>query len=618
MCGICGVISPIVLNDGELTCLRQMNSRMVHRGPDSEGFFADDHVALAMRRLSINDLGGGQQPLFSETGDIVLVCNGEIYNHRQLRIELEALGHCFASHSDAETIVHAYEEYGNQCLRKLRGMFAFALWDKSKDKLLLARDRMGEKPLYLHRDHDGRLWFSSELRSIRAAMAETPRLTAEAFNLFLTFQYVPEPATPFEGVAVLPAGHYLELVSGQVDAPPIPYWDLADAYTDPSRPVAVVKESLDQACQLMGTADVPVAVALSGGIDSSLVAAITARHYPGQLHAFTIGYRGRPATDERGFAAELAKELGIGFTEVELDARDVIEGFPAMMAAMDTPIGDIAAYGYYMVSRAARQAGYPVLLSGMGGDEFFWGYQWVRDAVVRNENLLAGRPVKPSWRQRLFGGKVEQEPDFFGVHADLRNGDGWSRALMPAAVRRSISPKLWLESASLDLSQPVHRAVSSLLNRTWLRSNCLALVDRMSMAHSVEVRLPLLDVELVDRVTGMRNAGLTDWNKPHKWLLVEALRDVLAPEVLARKKQGFTPPVYDWMKGIVSRFVPLIRDGALVRQGLIDPALARGSLSEFDLPFLYKLVLLECWVRLHVEDQPVEELLAEKRPGGHG
>lgn len=617
MCGICGVISPVVLNAGELSCLHEMNARLVHRGPDSAGFFEDDRVALAMRRLSIIDLGGGQQPLFNETGDIAIVCNGEIYNHHQLRSELEALGHCFASHSDVETIVHAYEEYGNQCLSKLRGMFAFALWDKSKGKLLLARDRMGEKPLYLHRDGDGRLWFSSELRSLRAAMTETPRLTPEAFNLFLTFQYVPEPVTPLEGVEVLPAGHYLELAPGQVGASPQAYWDLAHAHTDPSHPVAVVEESLDQACRLMGTADVPVAVALSGGIDSSLVAAITARHYPGQLHAFTIGYRGRPETDERSFAATLAKELGIGFTEVELGTEDVIEGFPAMMAAMDTPIADIAAYGYYMVSRAARQAGYPVLLSGMGGDEFFWGYQWVRDAVVRNENLLAGRPVKRSWRQRLFGAKVEQEPDLFGVHADLRNGDKWSRALMPAAVRRSISPKLWLESASLDLSQPVHRAVSALLNRTWLRSNCLALVDRMSMAHSVEVRLPLLDAELVDRVTGMRNAGLTDWNKPHKWLLIEALRDVLAPEVLERKKQGFTPPVFDWIRGIVGRFAPLLKDGALVRQGLIDPATARGNLSGFDLPFLYKLVLLECWVRLHVEDQPVEELQAWNGAGHH-
>lgn len=618
MCGICGVIAPTVLGHGELSCLRRMNGRMVHRGPDSEGVFEDERVALAMRRLSIIDLGGGRQPLFNETGEIAVVCNGEIYNHRQLRGELEALGHRFTSHSDVETIVHAYEEYGIQCLGRLRGMFAFALWDRRAGKLLLARDRMGEKPLYLHRDPAGRLWFASELRSLRAAMAESPKLTAAAFNLFLTFQYVPEPTTPIEGTEVLPAGHYLELVPGQADASPQPYWDLADAFTDPANPVAVVEASLDQACQLMGTADVPVAVALSGGIDSSLVAALTARHYPGQLHAFTIGYRGRPETDERGFAATLAKELGIGFTEVELATQDVIEGFPAMMAAMDTPIADIAAYGYFMVCRAARQAGFPVLLSGMGGDEFFWGYQWVRDAVVRNEDLLAGRPAPVSWRQRLFGPKLERQPDMFGVHADLRNGDAWSRSLMPATVRASISPKLWLESASLDLSQPVHRAVSSLLNRTWLRSNCLALVDRMSMAHSVEVRLPLLDVDLVDHVTGMRNAGMADWTKPHKWLLVEALRDVLPADLLARKKQGFTPPVFDWMRGIIGRFSPLIRDGALVRQGLLDADQARGNLSGFDLPFLYKLILLECWVRLHVEDQPVAELLAGKAAAAHG
>jgi asparagine synthase (glutamine-hydrolysing) len=171
---------------------------------------------------------------------------------------------------------------------------------------------------------------------------------------------------------------------------------------------------------------------------------------------------------------------------------------------------------------------------------------------------------------------------------------------------------MWLELTSLDLTQPMHRAVSSLLNRTWLRSNCLALVDRMSMAHSVEVRLPLLDVELVDRVTGMRNAGLDDWRKPHKWLLIEALRDSLPPDVLARRKQGFTPPVLKWMSGIVKRFSPLIVDGALVRQGLIDPNRASENLPKFDLFFLYKLVLLECWVRLHVEGQSLVELFADK------
>lgn len=612
MCGISGLISLSTINEADSSVVKEMNQLLHHRGPDSEGIFVAEHVMLAMRRLSIIDLAGGQQPLFNEDLDIAIVCNGEIYNHHELRGELEALGHHFSSHSDVETIVHAYEEYGIECLAKLRGMFAFALWDGKNNKLLLARDRMGEKPLYLHRDGAGRLWFSSELRSLRAAMIKPPRLTAEAFNLFLTFQYIPEPVTPLTDVEILPAGHYLELKPGEIDASFQPYWDLSHAHEDPSQPVAVTEEILDNACRLMGSADVPVAVALSGGIDSSLVAALTSRHYPGQLHAFTIGYKGRPDTDERGFAATLAKELGVGFTEVELDTKDVIESFPALMAAMDTPIGDIAAFGYYSVCQAARQAGYPVLLSGMGGDEFFWGYEWVREAVTRNEALLTGKPVKRSWWQRMFGKKAEQKPDFFGVHPDLRNGDTWSRALMPLDVRDKLPAGFWLDQASLDLSLPMHQAVSNLLNRTWLRSNCLALVDRMSMAHSVEVRLPLLDAQLVDRVTGMRNDGLVDWNKPHKWLLVEALRDALPADVLARKKQGFTPPVRDWMNGIVKRFAPLIADGALVRQGLIDPDQARGGLLGFDLPFLYKLVLLECWVRLHLEGQAVDELLVKK------
>jgi asparagine synthase (glutamine-hydrolysing) len=612
MCGISGLISINKIDDTDSSLVRKMNQRLVHRGPNSEGFFAADHVMLAMRRLSIIDLEGGQQPLFNEAQDIVLVCNGEIYNHHELRAELEARGHRFSSHSDSETIIHAYEEYGINCLAKLRGMFAFALWDRKNNKLLLARDRMGEKPLYFHRDGTGRLWFSSELRSLTAVMAKAPRLTPEGFNLFLTFQYVPEPITPIDGVEVLPAGYFIELSPSSVYAVSQPYWDLSQAHEDASDPVAVTEEILDSACRLMGSADVPVAVALSGGIDSSLVAALTARHYPtDQLHAFTIGYKGRPDTDERSFAASLAKELGIGFTEVELDTKDVIEGFPELMAAMDTPIGDIAAFGYYSVSKAAREAGYPVLLSGMGGDEFFWGYEWVRDALTRNEALLAGNTTNPSWWKRLFGKKQGEKPDFFGIHPDLSNGDVWSRSLMPPEARKSLPVGYWLDQASLDLSQPMHLAVSNLLNRTWLRSNCLALADRMSMAHSVEMRLPLLDFELINRVTGMRNEGLVDWNKPHKWLLVEALRDALPADVLARKKQGFTPPVRNWMKGIVKRFGQLLEDGALVRQGLVEPSMVRGGASGFDLPFLYKLVFLECWTRLHIEGQSVDVLLSK-------
>nr|WP_064249252.1 asparagine synthase (glutamine-hydrolyzing) [Rhizobium leguminosarum]OAP91001.1 asparagine synthetase B [Rhizobium leguminosarum] len=611
MCGISGVISLAPLTEVETSSVREMNRLLEHRGPDSEGIFSAEHTMLAMRRLSIIDLAGGKQPLFNETGDIVIICNGEIYNHNELREDLRARGHQFSSLSDVETIIHAYEEYGIECLAKLRGMFAFALWDAKKSVLLLARDRMGEKPLYLHRDGAGHLWFSSEIRSLTTVMPKPLKLAPEAFNLFLTFQYVPEPAPVLEGLEQLPAGHYMVVKPDALETLPQPYWDTLNVHEDSRDPVAVTEDILDNACRLMGSADVPVAVALSGGIDSSLVAALTVRHFPGQLHAFTIGYKGRPDTDERGFAATLAKELGIGFTEVELDTSTVVDAFPELMSAMDTPIGDIAAFGYYTVAKASREAGYPVLMSGLGGDEFFWGYEWVRDAMTRNEALLAGTPVKSPWWKRLAGKQIAQKPDFFGVHADLRKGDAWSRKLMPEKERERLPEHLWLDGASLDLSQPLHLAVSNLLNRTWLRSNCLALMDRMTMAHSVEGRLPLLDSELVDRVTGMRNDGLKDWRKPHKWLLVEALRDVLPADVLARKKQGFTPPVREWMSGIVKRFLPLVSDGALVRQGLVDANKSRTGLGEFDLPFLYKLVLLECWVRIHMEKQSVAELARE-------
>jgi asparagine synthase (glutamine-hydrolysing) len=362
----------------------------------------------------------------------------------------------------------------------------------------------------------------------------------------------------------------------------------------------------------MGTADVPVAVALSGGIDSSLVAAVTARHYPEQLHAFTIGYDSRPATDERQVAATLAQHLNIGFTEVELSNQAVVDDFPSLVGAMDTPIGDIAAYGYYAVTQAARQAGYPVLLSGMGGDEFFWGYQWVREAMVRNEALLSGEPPKiPFWRRWLGQTPTTAEPSFFGVHDALSQGNAWAREVMAPAVREDIAENFWLEKNSLDINQPLHLAVCGLLNRTWLQSNCLALVDRLSMHHSVEVRLPLLDTVLVERVMGMRNAGLQDWHQPHKHLLVEAMGDSIPADVLSRKKQGFTPPTHEWMRSLVHRYSALIAGGSLVRQGLISEARAAAiKPHDFDLFFLYKLTLLECWSRLHIDQQPLDALTA--------
>lgn len=598
MCGICGIFSERLSTEEREVKVQRMNQEMLHRGPDSQGMFSAGAATLAMRRLAIVDLQSGQQPLFNETGDIAIVCNGEIYNHAELRQQLTAAGHHFATHSDIEVILHAYEEYGIHALPKLRGMFAFALWDGQRRQLLLARDRLGEKPLYFHRDTVGTFSFSSELRSLSKALPSRSSLSPQAFNLFLTFQYIPEPLTPVEDIHQLPAGHFLILTEDSAASEPIPYWDRRNLHASPVEPAGRVADAIDTACVLMGTADVPVGVALSGGIDSSLVAAITAKHYPRDLQAFTIGYSGRPVTDERSQAKELADHLGIPCIEIEIADEEVINDFPLMMAYMDTPIADIAAYGYYAVSRAARRAGVPVLLSGMGGDEFFWGYSWVREALSRNNDILSGN------FRRSFSDRVLRRPipsiDFFGVHSVLRTGDAISRQLLTSSALALVQDNLWLTMNGLDQSLPIHLAVSELLNRTWLRSNCLALVDRMSMAHSVEVRLPLLDVDLVSMVTGMRNDGLNDWQLPHKSLLIDALAGILPAEVLQRRKQGFTPPVGRWMQGILARYSHLLAGGYLVESGLVDHTKLDRLFPAMDLETRYKLLFIECWCRVHL------------------
>ena len=607
MCGISGVICSAPLNEADLDTLREVNAKLQHRGPDSAGFAHFGHAAIAMRRLSIVDIAGGQQPISNEDGSITVICNGEIYNHNELRSDLAARGHRFRSRSDVETIVHGYEQHGpERFLEPLRGMFALALWDNTRRRLFLARDRLGEKPIYLYRDRrsDGasRLWFASELRGILHVIPRGERrISPLAFNEFMTFQYVLEPGTPIEGVVQLPRGHVLEVSPESLDTESRPYWTMLSAGQPPNiDPVEAVREWLDIACRRMGTADVPVGVALSGGIDSSLVAAIAARHYPGQIHAFTVGYPGRPKTDERQVAARFAQALGIPFTEVEVSTSEVVNGFPDTIAAMDTPIGDIAAYGYYSVSRAARAASIPVLMSGLGGDEFFWGYEWVRDAVKQRVTGEAPRDNR-TWRERLFGPRAVvrpagQETSLYAPHAEFATGDSTSRAML--AQSGELPPDHWLKVTRPPNGCAADIAVSDTLNATWLVCNCLTLADRMSMAHSIEMRVPFLDIDLVDGVSAMRRAGLGDWAKPHKWLLLEASGHLLPDEIRHGAKQGFTPPVGEWIRQILARWrYSWEEESILSRVGLASQQAVRDITPSLTLTQLYKMTVFETWAR---------------------
>ncbi len=446
MCGVSGSVSRRPPPD--VHAVARMHDLLAHRGPDGSGSYQDQHVTLMSRRLAIVDPVGGAQPLYSEDRSVVLVANGEIYNDAELRTQLGRQGHQFSTGSDCETIVHLYEELGSACVGRLRGMFAFALWDARRRRLLLARDRMGEKPLYLHVAPD-RLLFASELRSILGSGQVPFRLDPDAVTL-----------TPVPGVIKLPPAHTLAVEVDSWSMRLARYWALADAEPRHGDPVAVLRRELtDVACRV-GRSDVPVGVALSGGMDSGLVAALLATERDRQVQAFTVGYTGRPDTDERAEARQLAAWLGIGYHEVELSSGDAVEAFPRVVRSADDPIADMSAFGYDAIARLARAHGVPVLLSGQGSDELFWGYGWVREALRRSSTAGRGFGPPPGGRRfPLAAGCGRRAAVVLRMQQRLQAGHAGGRPDLPASVREDTEPEPHLprdRTAAVAPARPGH------------------------------------------------------------------------------------------------------------------------------------------------------------------
>ncbi|HYP52420.1 MAG TPA: asparagine synthase (glutamine-hydrolyzing), partial [Pyrinomonadaceae bacterium] len=340
MSGISGLISRERITPDDAARVAAMSRALVHRGPDGAGEHRAPHVALAARRLSVIDLEGGSQPLYNADRTLSLVANGEIYNHVELRQRLTPLGHRFTTQSDCEAILHAYAEYGLDCVNHLRGMFAFALWDGARRRLVLARDPLGEKPLYLY-ERDGRLLFASEMKSLLRSGCVPFELDAEAVNLYFHYQYVPEPRTAVKGVRKLDAAHLLVVEVEPWNVREQCYWRMDDAPPVEGAAPALIREQLETVSEIVVRADVPVGVALSGGLDSSAVAALASRRVKGALHAFSVGYAGQPeGPDERGEAHALARHLGLPFHEVEIETKEVVEFFPELIYWRDDPVAD--------------------------------------------------------------------------------------------------------------------------------------------------------------------------------------------------------------------------------------------------------------------------------------
>jgi asparagine synthase (glutamine-hydrolysing) len=571
-----------------------MAAVMQHRGPDGEGFLANDPrapgLALAMRRLSIIDLPGGQQPIWNEARDVAVVFNGELYNYRELRERLTRLGHGFSTQSDTEVLVHGWEEWGEECLTELRGMFAFAIADFRKHYtsgpvLFLARDPLGIKPLYYAQTGEG-FAFASEVGALMASGITAKRISQDALTSFLLFGSVSEPVTMYESVFSLPPGHRVLLyVPDRRRLPrPHPWWDprRSPAAKDTRRPrnfaaaATALRPLLEDCIRAHLIADVPVGLFLSSGLDSSAIAALAAREHAG-IQSFTLAFPGTPF-DESALTRIVAERCGTRHTEIPLAGDAIPARLDEALDALDQPTMD--GINTYFVSWAARQVGLKVALSGLGGDELFAGYSTFADtpklarltgvaqfvpATLRDaasgvlRSLFASGRTPDAARKALAAWRNPQRlphPYFF------------SRALFPPGeIDKLIDPRFrpsalaadgytleptWLGWLQLAVDEARHQepvaAVSWLEMRTYMASTLLRDTDSVSMARSLEVRVPLLDTPLVEFVMALPDSARQK-RGVQKALLVEALGDLLPTEIRSQKKRTFTLPWEQWLRG---------------------------------------------------------------------
>jgi asparagine synthase (glutamine-hydrolysing) len=572
MCGICGHLSLEGQPPVEPELVRRMNRTLKHRGPDSEGYEIRNHVGLAISRLAIIDVAGGQQPIANEDGNVVVVFNGEIYNFSDLRNELEKFGHTFKTKSDTEVIVHAYEQWGDEALHRFNGMFAFALWDEVHQRLLLARDRMGKKPLYWHHSQNGLLW-GSEAKALLAVSWVDRRVNPLALHHYLTLQYVPDPLTIFESIQRLPAAHKLVIERG---GPPRverwwqlqfePKWVMG---TDEA--IERGREILLAAVRRRLIAEVPLGAFLSGGIDSSTIVALMAQNSSKPVKTFSIGFA-EPRYSETHFARQVSDRFHTDHHEFIFDSRDLVRVIEGAILAADEPLADPAALPLFELSRQARKH-VTVALCGDGGDETLAGYR--RYAI---DGLFKPYAALPAWiTQRAVPAAMRFLPEPTWIPEDRNIITGLKRLGQFSATTPKASLVRWGSYFSHDDKLNMYtdewrdrfKAVdtadwiadafdeaqaSSLLDRTlhadhatYLAGDLLPKTDRMTMAHSVEARSPFLDVEWVEW-TARLPEPLKVRRLTGKWLLKAAFGDMLPPAICARGKQGFGVPVGNWLR----------------------------------------------------------------------
>jgi asparagine synthase (glutamine-hydrolysing) len=638
MCGIAGIVAlsrgtNLRRDDVDAAC-----RAMIHRGPDDQGIGVFDQAIIGMRRLSIIDLSGGHQPIANEDETVHVVCNGEIYNFRELRTGLIARGHRFRTGSDAEVVVHLYEEYGDACVERLEGMFGFALWDNAKRRLLMARDRLGIKPLYYCSDGD-RLLFASEIKALLATPWVKARFNAAALPDYLRLGYVPGSATLFEGVRRLLPGHALVVSDGQLSI--TRYWKLPEQKRRTGTADELAQElweRLEKAVVRQMVSDVPIGAFLSGGLDSSSIVAALARNSSAPIKTYSIGYEGGPAErlyNELPYARRIAEQFATEHHEIVV-RPDVVRLLPELIWHLDEPLSDSAMITTFLVARFAAQD-VKVILSGVGGDELFGGYtRYLGDhyagyyrklpRVLRRGVLQPLARKLPSDRHSRFSAFGRQ------VRALVESGElefeqryqSYVQAATPAQVAALLGSAAnpaapsYLDGlfAEAQGGDTLWRLMSVDL-RSQLPDDLLLLSDKITMAPSIECRVPLLDESLVEFAAHLPGEYKVRRGQL-KWLMKRALGTVLPREIIDRPKRGFGAPVGAWIKEQLAPIIEwLLSPASIARRGLLQGeavalALAAHRSQREDLTdLLWSLVTLELWCRMFLDGVSAADLAAE-------
>lgn len=620
MCGIAGGVSVPNRNGPDRRLIEQAVSALRHRGPDDSSIHIGPGVSFGHTRLSIIDLEGGSQPMMNEDHSVVAIYNGEIWNFQALRRELINAGHQFRTRSDTEVLVHGYEQWGNGLVSRLHGMFAFAVWDTRNERLFLARDRMGKKPLYFARTDDG-LFFGSDARSVLIVSGIRPELDRDAVAEFLFQRYVCAPRTLFRGVEKLLPGHLLTFDRRRVESER--YWSIPVEEPESMTP-AELRPMLRDAVQQRLMSDVPLGMLLSGGVDSTAILGLMREAGAESVASFTIGFADK-LYDERPLARLAATRLGSDHHELEVSAGDFAAALPRLAWFRDEPIAEPSEVPLYLLAEFARQH-VKVVFSGEGGDELFGGYPKYRAEALLRTNLVPTAFVQGAVRvlaRRRSHRRWERAAKTIGVRDQLLRWAHWFRSFSPAELRRLLSPSLKRSTADEALTEPLRRVLAPYaaldLGRqmlvgdllTYLPDNMLARGDKVLMGASIEGRMPLLDHHLVERVCRIPASGRSGV-VTGKAILRQAIADLVPPEVLRQPKRGFPVPLTRLFSQGSGQLAGLLLSERCLDRGLFEPKELRDlihgdGISEPQRELqLFTLLSLELWLRANVDDLRLE------------